>query len=148
MVPVWRKKQQNWRFHSQLDLGIVKGPVANRFRNAILAAVSKIITPKNESALKLVNASFGRDAASLVAGSERDELAGTIRSSAHGSSWNTTSHELSLNDGTRGYLADKVCEFLVPRTHFDRKASRNCHEFYHFIDFNLLFLECSTIGAH
>ena len=51
--------------------------VEDRIKNPILTAIDYIVEPKNDLAIRSINASSGRDATSLNANSERGEHVGT-----------------------------------------------------------------------
>ena len=50
--------------------------VEDRIQNAMLTAIENIVAPKIELAIRSINASFGRDATSVSANSERREHVG------------------------------------------------------------------------
>ena len=93
----------------------------DRIQKAISAAIDNIITPIIELAVRSINVSPGRDAASVYADSERGEHIGIIASFENVSKRNNTFHELKLNDETQKNIPDEVDELSVPRTYFDRK---------------------------
>ena len=75
--------------------------VEDRIQSEILAAMDNIITPRIELAVKSVNASSGRDVASVTANSECGERIGITASFENVSKRNNTLHELNANDETR-----------------------------------------------
>ena len=102
-------------------MGKIVDTVDDEIQNAILTAIDKIINPKNELAVRSINESFGRDAASVTTNSERGELMGITSSFENLSERNDTFHESNANDETRGNIPDEATELSVPRTHFDRQ---------------------------
>ena len=82
----------------------------------------KLVTPKIELAIWLINASSGRDATSVMASSERGENIGITAPFENVSERNITLHVLNTKDETRNKTPDKVSEFMVPDTHFDRQS--------------------------
>ena len=65
-----------------------------------------------------MNASSGRDAASVKAKVQRGEETGITAFFENVSCRKNTFHSLALNDKTRDYNLDKVNVFSVPRTPF------------------------------
>ena len=55
------------------EMGNTVDTVGNKIENTILTAIDSIITPEIELAIKAINASSGRDAASVMASSECGE---------------------------------------------------------------------------
>ena len=100
---------------------IVFDTVDDRIQNTILAAVGSIITPRIELAVRSLNASFGRDYASLMAISERGEQLGITASSENESDRINTFHKLNLTDETQKHKPKYVSEFPVPRAFPDRQ---------------------------
>ena len=96
--------------------------VEDRIQNAILTATENIVAPKIELAIRSINASFGRDATSVSANSERRERVGINASFENASENNDTLDVSNVNDETRHNIPDEVTELLVPETHFDRQA--------------------------
>ena len=66
-----------------------------------------------------MNASSGRDAATVMGSSEHGEEIGITALFEDISDKNDTFHKLNLTDETGGYNLDNVGEFPVSRTHFD-----------------------------
>ena len=83
-------------------LGNIVDTVEDRIQNANLNAIDNIITPRIELAVRSVNVSSGRDAASITANSERGERIGITASFENVSERSNTFHELNANDETRG----------------------------------------------
>ena len=96
--------------------------VEERVQNAILTAIDNIIAPKIELAIKSINASSGRDAASVSVNSERKEQVGISAPFENASGSNDTLGISKVNDETRNIFADEVSEVSVPETHFDRQS--------------------------
>ena len=88
-----------------------------------MTAINNIIAPKNELAIRSVNASSGRDVTSVTANSERRERVGINASFENASGDNNILHVSNVNDDTRHNIPDKVSELSVPETHFDRQAN-------------------------
>ena len=65
-------------FNERIDreMSNIVDTVEDRIQNAFLTAIDNIVTPKNELAIRSINASSGRDATSASAGSERREHVG------------------------------------------------------------------------
>ena len=95
--------------------------VEDRIQNAILTAIDKIVAPKNELAIRSINASSGRDVTSVSANSERRELVGINASFENASGNNNTLGVSNLDDETRQNIPDEISELSVPETHFDRQ---------------------------
>ena len=92
--------------------------VEDRIQNAILTAIDNLVGPKNELAIRSINASSGRDVTSVNTNSERGEHIGINASFEN----NNILHASNVNDETRHKIPDEVSELLVPDTHFDRQA--------------------------
>ena len=100
--------------------------VEHKIQNAILTAIDNIVALKIELAIRLINASSGRDATSVAANSDCRERVG-INASFENASENNNIHQvLNKNDETRNNFPDEVSELSVPGTRFDRK-SHNHH---------------------
>ena len=93
-----------------------------RIQNAILTAIDNIIAPKNELAIRSINASSGRDVTVVTANSERGEHAGINAFSEKASGNNNILHVLNVNDETLHNIPDEVTELSVTETHFDRQT--------------------------
>ena len=65
-------------FNERIDreMSNIVDTVEDRIQNAILTAIENIVAPKNELAIRSINASSGRDATSVSANSERRERVG------------------------------------------------------------------------
>ena len=96
--------------------------VEERLQNAILTAIENIVAPKNELAIRSVNASSGRDATSVSANSERRERVGVNASLENASRNNDTLDVSNVNDETRHNIPDEVSELSVPVAQFDRQS--------------------------
>ena len=95
--------------------------VEDRILKAIFTAIENIVAPKNELAIRSINASSGRDATSVSANSERRERVGVNASLENTSRNNDTLDVSNVNDETRHNIPDEVSELSVPETHFDRQ---------------------------
>ena len=84
----------------------------DRSQNTLLVAVKNFITLTVGLPVTSANASSGLEADCVVAGSEREKLAGipTIFSCTNTSSRTNTFHDTILNDEIRKYNPDKVDE--------------------------------------
>ena len=96
--------------------------VEDRIHNAILTAIDNFITPKNKLAVKSIDASSGRDAASVAVNLEQGERIGNNASFENLSERNNTFHELNVKDRARGSTPDEVSELSVPEAHFDKQS--------------------------
>ena len=69
-------------FNERIDreMSIFVDMVEDRIQNSILTAIYSFVAPKIELAIRSVNASYGRDATSFKANSERGELIGITAS--------------------------------------------------------------------
>ena len=104
------------------EMSNIVDTVEIRIQNAIVTAIDDIVAPKIELAIRSINASFGRDAASVSANSERSEYVGINTSFENASGNNNTPGVSNVNDETRHNIQDKVSELSVPETHFNRQA--------------------------
>ena len=95
--------------------------VEDRNQNATRTVIDSMNAPKIELAVRLTNASSGRDAASVMASSELGENIGVTASFENVSERNSTLHMLNTYDETRNKLPDEASELSVPDTHFDRQ---------------------------
>ena len=111
-------------FNERIDreMNNIIDTVEDRIQNAILTAIDNIVAPKIELAIRSINASSGRDVASVSANSERKERVGIIASFENASRKNDTLDVSNVNDETRHNIPDEVSELSVPETHFDRQA--------------------------
>ena len=96
--------------------------VEDRIQNAILTAIDNIVGPKIELAIRSINASSGRDVASMSANSKRREHTGIDASFGNASENNNTIGVTSINDEPRRNSQDGVSELSVPGTQFDRQS--------------------------
>ena len=89
-------------FNGRIDkeVGNFVDTVEDRFQNSILTVIDSSITPRIELAVRSVNASLRRDAASVTANSERGKGIWITSSFENVSESNNTFHELSVNDET------------------------------------------------
>ena len=104
------------------EMSNIVDTVEDRIKNAILTAIDNIVAPKIELAIRSINASSGRDVASVNANSERGEHVGINASFENASGNNNILHASNVNDETRHKIPDEVTELSVPDTHFDRQA--------------------------
>ena len=104
------------------EMSNIVDTVEDRNQNSILTAIDNIVAPKIELAIRSINASFGRDAASFTANSERGKLVGINTSLANASGNKSVLHVSNVNDGTRNNIPDEVSELSVPETRFDRQT--------------------------
>ena len=111
-------------FNERIDreMSNIGNTVENRIQNSILTAVDNIVAPKNELAIRSINASSGRDATSVLANSKSRERMGINASFENASENNNTLNVTNVNDETRQNIHDEVSELSVPRTHFDRQS--------------------------
>ena len=104
------------------EMSHIVDTVEDSTQKAILTAIENIVAPKIELAIRSINASSGRYAASVSANSERREHVGIITFVENSSGNNNTIGVSNVNDGTRRNIPDEVSEFSVPDTHFDRQT--------------------------
>ena len=119
-------------FNERIDKEIanIVDTVEDRIQNAILTAIDNIIAPKIELGIRSINASSGRDVASVSVNSERREQVGISAPFESASGSNDTLGISKVNDETRNNFADEVSELSVPETHFDRQS--HTHHTYTF----------------
>ena len=103
------------------EMSNIVDTVEDRIQNAILSAIDNIVAPKIELAIRSINASSGRDVASVTANSERGERAGINASFENASENNNILRVSNVNDETRQNIPDEVSELSVPETRFDRQ---------------------------
>ena len=96
--------------------------VEDRIQSAILTAIDNIVGPKIELAIRSINASSGRDVASMFANSERKEHTGIDASFENASENNNTIGVTNINDEARRNSQDGVSELSVPGSQFDRQS--------------------------
>ena len=87
-----------------------------------MTAIGNIVGPKIELAIRSINASSGRDVASMSANSERREHTGINASFENASENNNTIGVTNINDYARRNSQDGVSELSVPGTQFDRQS--------------------------
>ena len=118
-------------FNEKIDreLSSIVDTVEDRIQNAILTAIDNIFAPKNELAITSINASSGRNAASVSANSESKEHVGINASFENASGNNNTLGVSNVNDETRHNIPDEVSELPVPETYFDRQTQTH-HIFF------------------
>ena len=104
------------------EMSNIVDTVEDRIQKAILTAIENIVAPKNELAIRSINASSERDAASVSANSDHRERVGINASFENASKNNDTLDASNVNDETRHDNPDEVSELSVPETHFDRQA--------------------------
>ena len=111
-------------FNERIDrkMSNIVDTVEDRIQNAILTAIENIAAPKIELAIRSINASFGRDATSVSANSERREHVGISNSFENASGNNDTLGVSNVNDETRQNIPNEVSELSVQETHFDRQS--------------------------
>ena len=95
--------------------------VEDRIQNEIFTATENIVAPEIELAIRSITASFGRDATSVSANSERREHVGISTSFENASGANGTLGVSYVNDETRQNIPDEVSELSVSETRFDRQ---------------------------
>ena len=96
--------------------------VEDRIQSAILTAIDNIVGPKIELAIRSINASSGRDVASMSANSEHREHTAINASFENASENNNTIGGTNINDEARRNSQDGVSELSVPGTQFDRQS--------------------------
>ena len=111
-------------FNERIDreMANIVDTVEDRIQNAILTAIDNIIAPKIELAIRSINASSGRDAASVSVTSERKKQLGISAPFGSASGSNDTLGISKVNDETRNNFADEVSELSFPETRFDRQS--------------------------
>ena len=96
--------------------------IDDRIQSAIFTAINNIVGPKIELAIRSINASSGRDVASMSANSERREHTGINASFENASENNNTIGVTNTNDEARHNSQDGVSELSVPGTQFDGQS--------------------------
>ena len=96
--------------------------VEDRIQSVILTAIDNIVGPKIELAIRSINASSGRDVASMSASSERREHTGINASFENASENNNTIGVTNINDEARRNSQDGVSELSVSGTQFDQQS--------------------------
>ena len=128
-------------FNERIDreMSNIVDTVEDRIENAILTAIDNIVDPKIELAIRSINASSGRDVASMSANSERREHTGINAPFETASENNNTLNVADINDETRHNSQIEVGELSVHGTYFDRQphtrrmASGLCEETHHMV---------------
>ena len=110
-------------FNERIDkeMSNIVDTVEDRIQNAILTVIDNIVAPKIELAIRSINSSCGRDAASVSANSERKEHVGINTSFKNASGNNNALGVSNVNDETQHNIPDEVSELSVTETHFDRQ---------------------------
>ena len=110
-------------FNKKIDkeMDNIVGTVEVRIQNAILTSIDIILTPRSKLAVRLLNASSGRDATNIMANSERGKDIGITAPFENVSEKNITVHVFNTDDGIRNSIPDEVSELLVSGTHCDRQ---------------------------
>ena len=114
----------NERIHREMSN--IVDTVEDRIENAILTAIDNIVGPKIELAIRSINASSGRDVASMSANSERREHTGINAPFETASENNNTLNVADINDETRHNSQIEVGELSVHGTYFDRQPHTRC----------------------
>ena len=96
--------------------------VEDRIQNAILVPIDIVVAPKIELAIKLINASCGRDVTSVAEKSECWEHIEINASFGKASGKNNVQQISNGNDETQNYTPDEVSELSVPEARFDRQT--------------------------
>ena len=111
-------------FNERIDreMNNIVDTIEDRIQNEILTAIDNIVAPKTELAIRSINASSGRDMASVSADSERREHGGIDPPFDSASENNNTLGVTNINDETRCNFHDRVSELSVPGTQFDRQS--------------------------
>ena len=117
-------------FNERIDreMSNIVDTVENRIQKAIMTAFDDIVAPKIDLAIRSINASFGRDATSVYANSERRKHVGINTFFGKASGNNNTLGVTNVNGETRHNIPEEVSEMSVPETHFNRQA-RIHHKF-------------------
>ena len=95
--------------------------VEDRIQSSILTAIDNIVGPKIELAIRSINASSGRDVASMSANSQRREHTGIDAPFEIASENNNTIDVTNVHDEARRNSQDGVSELSVLGTQFDRQ---------------------------
>ena len=94
----------------------------DRLQTAILTAFDNIVVSKIELAIRSMDASSGRYAASVAANSECREHVGINGSFENAPGNNNIQQASNGNDEIRNKISDEVSELSVPETPFDRQT--------------------------
>ena len=110
-------------FNERIDreMSNIADTVEDRIKNAILTAFEYIVAPKNDLAIRSINASSGRDVTNVSANSERREHVGISTSFENASGNNDSLGTSNVNDETRQNIPGEVSELSVSETRFDRQ---------------------------
>ena len=84
-------------------MDIIVYTVEEKIQTAFLTANESNITPKIEQAIRLTNASSGRDATSVIVNSERGKHGRFSAPFEHVSEKNYTLHVYNTTDGSKNY---------------------------------------------
>ena len=103
------------------EMSNIVDTVEDRIQNAIFTAIENIVAPKNELAIRSINASSEQDATSVSANLERKERVGINASFENASKNNGTLDVSNVNDETRHNIPDEVSELSAPEIHYDRQ---------------------------
>ena len=87
-----------------------------------MTAIDNIVAPKIELAIRLINASSGRDVTRVTANSERGEHVGINASFGNASGKINILLVSNVNDETRHNVPDEVSELSASNTHFGRQT--------------------------
>ena len=112
------------------EMGNIVDTVDDRIQNPRnLTAINNIIIPWIELPVRSINASSGRDVASVTANSERGERIGITVSYDNVSEKSNTFHELNKTDETQGNIPDDISEKVCLKNQF-RPAITNLSQPY------------------
>ena len=112
----------NEKTNKESEIGNLVNTVEDRIQNAFSTAIDNINFPGIEIAVRLKNASSGRDTTSVTAKSERREPVGNTASFENVSEKNNTLCIVNTNDETQGNIPDNVGELSFPRTYFGQQS--------------------------
>ena len=114
-------------FNEMIDrrMNNIGDAVEYRIQNAVLTAIDSIVAPKIELAIRLPSASFGRDATSVTANSERGEHVKITTPFENAPGNNKVIHTSNVNNETQNSIPDKVSEMSVPEARADRQTPTN-----------------------
>ena len=131
-------------FNEKIDkeMSNIVDTVEDRIQNEILAAIDNIVAPKNDLAVRSINASSGRDVTSVTANSESGKRVGINASFENASENNDIIRVSNVNHETRQNIPDEVSELSVPETRFDRQP----HTHHSFSSVIVLGTEISFIS--
>ena len=112
-----------------LEIGKIVDTVEDRIQDANLTAFRNFTLLRIELAVRIINPSSGRDAASVTANSERGEHTGDTAPFENVFERKNTFLERNANDEIRRNFGDTVSELSVPRTHFHRQSDTHHNRF-------------------